>query len=98
MTENNSLRDIATSPIALVSAAFAALAQLASIGVIDAIAQVVWADLGTLFTVVSISASVIAPNIDTLPEEALTTLAVVIGVAYVAKLGESFVDKLQEKL
>lgn len=96
------IRELLKHPITGASGVFAGIATVFQIGAIDALAGVVWTQVATLFTVFSISAFTVLPNVDLGPlsgiGEIATVLALVFGVLYVAKLvrqvGKSAMEKL----
>jgi len=63
-----------------------------------AIVTVFWANLGTIFPAVSVVASTLAPQLAWLDATAVQSLVFVVGVLYVAKLGDRVVDAYQDKL
>lgn len=96
------LRELLKHPVTGASGVFAGVATVFKIGAIDALAGVIWTQVATLFTVFSISAFTVFPNVDLGPlqpvAEVATVLALVFGALYVAKLvrqvGKSAMEKL----
>ncbi|AGF91284.1 hypothetical protein DJ71_09250 [Halorubrum sp. E3] len=92
------LTDILTQPVAVATAAGGALLQLLGVTWLDPFVSVVLANIGTLFTALSISGFTIAPEVAWLPEDTLTTLTLVAAGVYVLKLLDSFADQLKQRL
>ncbi len=92
------LTDILTQPAAVATALGGALLQLLGVAWIDPFIGVLFANIGTLFTALSIAGFTIAPEVGWLPEGTLTTLTLVAAGLYVLKLLDSFVDQLQQRL
>lgn len=93
-----SMKDILTQPIAVATATGGALLQLLGVTWIDPFASVLLANIGTLFTALSISGFTIAPEVAWIPEDTLTTLTLIAAAVYVLKLLDSFADQLKERL
>ena len=85
------------NPITGVTALLTGLVHTVHIAWLDALAGVVWTQLGTLFPAASITAFSLAPHLP-IPQEPLIALFLVIGVLYVAKLLSGFIDSVQAKL
>lgn len=92
------LTDILTQPVAVATAVGGALLQLLGVTWIDPFVGVLFANIGTLFTALSISGFTIAPEVAWLPEDTLTTLTLVAAGVYVLKLLDRFADQLGDKL
>jgi Na+/phosphate symporter len=93
-----STRDVLGHPVTAVTAVLAAAAQLLNLVWLDAAVAVLLANIGTLFTAVSITGFTIVPEIEALPNAPFRVLALVIGVIYVAYLLEQLADQLQSRL
>lgn len=98
MTINELLRH----PVTAASGVFTTLAAVFQLGAIDAIAAVVWSQVATLFTVFSISAFTVLPNVNLGVLEPVGEIATVaamgLGALYVAKLTNQFVQSVKKKL
>ena len=93
------LTDILTQPVAVATAVGATLLQL--LGVlpwVDPVATVLFANIGTVFTALSLSGLTIAPEVAWLPEDTLTTLTLIAAGLYVLKLLGSLTDKIRERM
>lgn len=91
-------KDIIAHPATVLTALLGALAQIASIGVVDALWSTIWGQAGVLFTALSISGLTLGPEIAFIPDALLTQLALLAGVIYVAKLADRFLDSFQARL
>lgn len=92
------LKQLLTQPAAVATALGGALLQLLGVTWIDPFIGVLFANIGTLFTALSISGFTIAPEVAWLPEDTLTTLTLVAAGVYVLKLLDRFADQLGDKL
>jgi hypothetical protein len=93
------LTDILTQPVAVATAVGATLLQL--LGVlpwVDPVVTVLFANIGTVFTALSISSAALAPDLAWLPEGTLKTLTLVAAGLYVLKLVDSLIDKIQQRI
>jgi len=93
------LTDILTQPVAVATAVGATLLQL--LGVlpwVDPVVTVLFANIGTVFTALSLSGLTIAPEVAWLPEDTLTTLTLIAAGLYVLKLLGSLTDKIRERM
>ena len=93
------LTDILTQPVAVATAVGATLLQL--LGVlpwVDPVATVLFANIGTVFTALSLSGLTIAPEVAWLPEGTLKTLTLIAAGLYVLKLLGSLTDKIRERM
>ena len=93
------LTDILTQPVAVATAVGATLLQL--LGVlpwVDPVVTVIFANIGTVFTALSLSGLTIAPEVAWLPEDTLTTLTLIAAGLYVLKLLGSLTDKIRERM
>jgi len=93
------LTDILTQPVAVATAVGATLLQL--LGVlpwVDPVVTVLFANIGTVFTALSLSGLTIAPEVAWLPEDTLTTLTLIAAALYVLKLLGSLTDKIRERM
>jgi hypothetical protein len=93
-----SIKELLTQPVAVATATGGALLQLLGVTWIDPLASVLFANIGTLFTALSISGFTIAPELAWLPEDTLTTLTLVAAGLYVLKLLDRLADQLRQKL
>lgn len=93
-----SLRDIVTHPLSTASAVFTLVAATLNVPVVDALFGVAWANAGALFTVVSVTATTIAPRVPWLPAETLTVAAIFTGVLFVASRLNRLWDALKQRL
>lgn len=91
-------KDILTDPLTVALSVGAAIAHALGIGWIQAIVAVLWGQLSTLFTALSIAGMTLAPRVEWLPEGPLTAAALVAGGLYVAKLGDSIIDQIEARL
>ncbi|WP_049982039.1 hypothetical protein [Halorubrum sp. BV1] len=92
------LRDLLTQPTAVATATGGALLQLLGVTWLDPVASVVVANIGTVFTALSISGFTIAPEVAWLPEEMLTKLTLLAAAVYVVTLLDRLSDQLKQKL
>lgn len=92
------IRELLTEPRAVATATGGALLQLLGITWLDPVASVVVANIGTVFTALSISGFTIAPEVAWIPEGALTKLTLLAAAVYVVKLLDSLSDQLKQKL
>lgn len=92
------LKQILTEPKAVATATGGALLQLLGVTWLDPVASVVVANIGTVFTALSISGFTIAPEVAWIPEGALTKLTLLAAAVYVVKLLDSLSDQLKQKL
>jgi|GEM_PF-6198205 len=92
------LRELLTQPVAVATAAGGALLQLLGVTWLDPAVSVLFANIGTLFTALSISGFTIAPELAWLPEDTLTTLTLIVAGLYVLKLLDSLADQLKQRL
>ncbi|TKX82047.1 hypothetical protein [Halorubrum sp. SD626R] len=92
------LRELLTEPKAVATATGGALLQLLGVTWLDPVASVVVANIGTVFTALSISGFTIAPEVAWIPEGALTKLTLLAAAVYVVKLLDSLSDQLKQKL
>jgi uncharacterized metal-binding protein len=92
------VKELLTKPVTVATSAGVGLAHGLGITWLDPLVSVLLANLSTLFTALSITGFTIAPEVAWLPEETLTTLALVVAGLYVATLLDSLLDKLQTKL
>ena len=93
------LTDILTQPVAVATAVGATLLQV--LGVlpwVDPVVTVLFANIGTVFTALSLSGLTIAPEVAWLPEDTLTTLTLIAAGLYVLKLLGSLTDKIRERM
>lgn len=93
------LTDILTQPVAVATAVGATLLQL--LGVlpwVDPVVTVLFANIGTVFTALSLSGLTIAPEVAWLPEDTLTALTLIAAGLYVLKLLGSLTDKIRERM
>lgn len=97
----DSVRNFVRHPMTVGSAALASASSLFSVPFLDPLMTVVWTNIGQLFTAFSIGAFTVVPNID-LPVaqagEAIQITALLLGVAYAAKLGLKVGQQAIEKL
>ena len=91
-------KDILKEPITIAVATAGAIAHALGFGPVTAIVGVLWANVSTLFTALSISGLTLAPQIAWLPKGPLTTAALVAGGAYVLKLSDRIIDRIQTRL
>lgn len=92
--------EIVRHPVTSITVVVSALAQLFQIPVIDAVLGVVWGQMSILFTGTSIFAFTVLPNVAA-PEWLsgnVQILAIVLGVAYGAKLLTQVGEKITEEL
>jgi len=85
----DSTRDVIRHPATVFSAALTAVGTLFNVPFLDALLAVVWSNVPTLFTVSSIGAFTVAPNLGDLPGqfvEAMQVVAILLGIAYAGKL------------
>jgi hypothetical protein len=85
----DSPRDVVRHPATILSAVLTAASGLFNVPFLDALMGVLWANVPTLFTVSSIGAFTVAPNLGDLPSqvvEAMQVTAILLGVAYGLKL------------
>lgn len=87
-----------TDPVTVALSLGAALGHALGIGWIQAVVAVLWANVSTLFTALSITGWSLAPRVPWLPEGPLTAMALVAGAAYVTKLADKIIDQIQVKL
>ncbi|OYR61157.1 hypothetical protein DJ71_24415 [Halorubrum sp. E3] len=92
------LTDILTQPVAVATAVGGGLLQLLGVTWLDPFASVLFANIGTLFSALSISSFTLATELAWLPEGLLTKLTLVVGGLYVLKLLDSLADQLKQKL
>jgi len=92
------IRQLLTQPVAVATAAGGALLQLLGVTWLDPLISVVFANIGTVFSALSISSATLAGELAWLPEETLTTLTLVAAGVYVLKLLDRFADQLGDKL
>ena len=93
-----SVREVLTDPLTVALSSAAALMHMLGVGWIEAVVAVVWTQLPTIFTVLSISGFTLAPELSWLPEEPLTAAALVVAGLYVVKLSDDVIDQIQERL
>lgn len=92
------LKDLLTQPVTIATSAGLAIAHVLGIAWIDPLVSVLLANIPTIFTVFSISGFTLAPEVAWLPEETLTTLALVAGGIYVLTLVDRVIDQIQERM
>ncbi|TKX78437.1 hypothetical protein EXE53_21180 [Halorubrum sp. SD626R] len=92
------LKHILTEPKTVATATGGALLQLLGVTWLDPVASVVVANIGTVFTALSISGFTIAPEVAWIPEGALTKLTLLAAAVYVVKLLDNLSDELKQKL
>jgi hypothetical protein len=92
------LTDILTQPVAVATALGGALLQLLGVTWIDPFLSVLFANIGTVFSALSISSFTLASELPWLPEGVLTKLTLVAGGLYVLKLLDRFADQLGDQL
>ena len=92
------LREVVAHPATLASSAVAVIGGLLNIPFIDALLAVLWAQAGSLFTVLSIGGFTLAPRVAFLPEEPLTILALLGGGRYGGKLLYGVYQNLDREL
>jgi hypothetical protein len=63
-----------------------------------ALAVVLWSQIGTIFSALSISAATLAPELPQLPEGSLQMAAMIAGALYVAKLLDKTADAYFDRL
>jgi hypothetical protein len=80
------LKKIITDPATVAVTVAGALSHLLGLGIADAIVHVVWANVPTLFTALSVSGFTLAPRVEWLPAEPLTAAAIAVGGLYVLRL------------
>ena len=85
------------NPITGITALLTGLVHVVQITWLDAVAGVVWGQLGTLFPAASITAFSLVPHLP-IPQTPFIALTLVVGMLYVAKLLSGFVDAVQAKL
>jgi len=92
------LKELLTQPVTVATSAGLAIAHVLGIGWIDPVITVVLANIPTIFTALSISGFTLAPEVAWLPEETLTTLALVAGGIYVLTLVDRVIDQIQTRM
>jgi hypothetical protein len=92
------IKELLTEPKAVATATGGALLQLLGVTWVDPVASVVIANIGTVFTALSISGFTIAPEVAWIPEGALTKLTLLAAAVYVLKLLDSLSDQLKQKI
>lgn len=96
------LKELVRHPATLVTAVLTAAAQLFQIPLIDAFFGVVWGQLGTIFTAMSIISFSVIPNVDlgglAFAGSTLQSMAIVLAVAYAGKLGYQAYDQFTDEL
>lgn len=91
-------RKILTDPVTVILATLGAIAHALGVGWVQAVVSVLWTNVSTLFTALSVSGFTLAPQVAWIPEGPVTTAALVAGAAYVLKLADKMIDKIQAKL
>ena len=92
------LTELATKPVTLATATGGALLQALGVAWIDPVVSVIFGNIGTVFTALSISGFTIAPELAWLPEDTLTTLTLVVAGLYVLKLLDRLADQIKQRL
>jgi len=93
-------QDLVTHPITVLTSFVMGLWQLLAIGPIDAVAVTIWGNAGQLFTFTSIASSTIIPTLE-LPPWASTgfqAASLVFGLILAAKIGETVLKRLGDRL
>ncbi|MFD1634626.1 hypothetical protein ACOZ4L_02710 [Haloplanus ruber] len=87
-----------TDPLTVAVSLAAALGHALGVTWIQAFVAVLWANVSTLFTALSITGWSLAPRVAWLPEGPLTAAALVAGGAYVLKLIDRVYDQMENRL
>ena len=91
-------KEILKQPITIAVALAGAVGHALGIGPITAVVSVLWTNISTLFTALSIAGLTLAPQVAWLPAGPLTTAALIAGGAYVLKLLDRIVDRIESRL
>lgn len=92
------ITEIITHPWATASAVLATVAAVFQVPLLDPVLTVLWSNAGNLFTVFSVGAFTLAPNVDGLPAQELTVLALLAGALFVAKNLSQIIGALRARL
>lgn len=90
--------EILKNPFTIAIGAATALGHFLGIGPITAVVSVLWMNISTLFTALSIAGLTLGPELAWIPEAELTALALIAGGLYVLKLLDRVFDQIQAKL
>jgi Flp pilus assembly pilin Flp len=93
-----SATEILKNPITIAVSIATAIGHMLGIGPITAVVSVLWANVSTLFTALSIAGLTLGPELAWIPEGPLTAAALIAGGAYVLKLLDRVFDQIQAKL
>jgi len=98
MLRDKSTIEILTHPLTVAASMATAIGQALGIKYVVAVTGVVWAQVSTVFTALSVSAFTLAPEIPWLPREPLMAASLIIGGLYVLKLGDRVLDRIEARL
>lgn len=100
MPDQLSFRRFVTHPVTTIMAALGVLGGVAHVPFLDAIWAVLWSQAGTLFTVLSVGATTLAPAVSWLPVQELQVAALFAGglfvLTQVSKLWAGLQDRLDD--
>jgi hypothetical protein len=92
------VKELLTKPVTVATSVGIAIAHALGVAWVDPFISVVLANISTIFTALSISGFTLAPEVAWLPQETLTTLALVAGGLYVLRLVDRVIDQLATQL
>lgn len=93
-----SLLEVVRHPVAVLVWFFGAVASMLHLDLLVPLASTVWASLPNLFTITSVAAFTIAPNVPGIPTRPLTAAALTFAALWVGKLGLQILRKLQSRI
>jgi hypothetical protein len=92
------VKKLLTKPVTVATSAGLAIAHVLGVGWIDPLVSVLLANIGSVFTALSVSSFTLAKNVSWLPEETLTSLTIVAGGIYVLTLVDRVINQIQTRM
>ncbi len=96
--KTTSFREVVRHPVTLAAGAFSAGTALTQWKVLSVVGVYLLNHVGELFTIASLAGFTVAPNLPFIPETPLVVLAVVTGVAFLAKKLYEMYGEIDAKL